>query len=366
MGSEPYRFGRFTLDPANQELSADGTPIPLGATDFRLLLALIEGAGSLVTKDELMSRVWGKAAVGDNTLHVHITALRKALGDGFIATKQGRGYRFLEHTGQTGTASRHHAGNLPACSANGSKGSTSRLIGRDTQIGALSDLLAHNLLVTLVGPGGVGKTRLALEVANEGASTFKDGAWLVELRQVKDKISIPNGHGCVGQLISLPCGAVLTLEGQATARLWRARLSVAVLPYLLRHGVPIRYSYVRRDWALTSYQTVFAQRPGSAEMPSASRPFTPSVVTQLVARGVLIAPLTLHAGVSSLEADEDPYPEPYDVPPATARLVNHVRAHGGRVIAAGTTVVRALETAALPAGPDPSRDPGDPRDLSDP
>jgi S-adenosylmethionine:tRNA ribosyltransferase-isomerase len=85
-------------------------------------------------------------------------------------------------------------------------------------------------------------------------------------------------------------------------------------------------------------------------MPSASRPFTPSVVTRLVARGVLIAPLTLHTGVSSLEAGEDPYPEPYDVPPATARLVNHVRAHGGRVIAAGTTVVRALETAAL-AGP---------------
>ena len=154
-------------------------------------------------------------------------------------------------------------------------------------------------------------------------------------------------RGFPGQLISLPSGAVLTLEGKATARLWRARLSVAVVPYLLRHGIPIRYSYVRRDWALPFYQTVFAREPGSAEMPSASRPFTPSVVTQLVARGVLIAPLTLHAGVSSLEAGEDPYPEPYDVPPATARLVNHVRADGGRIIAAGTTVVRALETAAL-------------------
>ena len=223
------------------------------------------------------------------------------------------------------------------------------------------DLLVINNTATLPA-----QVRADGELAVHFSSPLPDGAWLVELRQVKDKISIPNGHGCVGQLISLPCGAVLTLEGQATARLWRARLSVAVLPYLLRHGVPIRYSYVRRDWALTSYQTVFAQRPGSAEMPSASRPFTPSVVTQLVARGVLIAPLTLHAGVSSLEADEDPYPEPYDVPPATARLVNHVRAHGGRVIAAGTTVVRALETAALPAGPDPSRDPGDPRDPREP
>jgi S-adenosylmethionine:tRNA ribosyltransferase-isomerase len=109
---------------------------------------------------------------------------------------------------------------------------------------------------------------------------------------------------------------------------------VAVVPYLLRHGLPIRYSYVRRDWPLSFYQTVFATRPGSAEMPSASRPFTPEVVTALATRGVLIAPLTLHCGVSSLEAGEDPYPEPYDVPPATARLVNHVRASGGRVIAA--------------------------------
>jgi S-adenosylmethionine:tRNA ribosyltransferase-isomerase len=85
-------------------------------------------------------------------------------------------------------------------------------------------------------------------------------------------------------------------------------------------------------------------------MPSASRPFTPEIVTRLVSRGITFAPLTLHTGVSSLEDDEDPYPEPYDVPPATARLVGLTRRSGGRVIAAGTTVVRALETAALPAG----------------
>jgi S-adenosylmethionine:tRNA ribosyltransferase-isomerase len=168
----------------------------------------------------------------------------------------------------------------------------------------------------------------------------------VELRAITDNISRPNGQGFPAQVIDLPAGAALTLEGKVTGRLWRARLSVAVVPYLLRYGIPIRYSYVNRDWPLASYQTVFSRKPGSAEMPSASRPFTAPVVTDLVARGVLITPLTLHAGVSSLEADEDPYPEPYDVPPATARLVNHVRAHGGLVIAAGTTVVRALETAA--------------------
>jgi S-adenosylmethionine:tRNA ribosyltransferase-isomerase len=182
------------------------------------------------------------------------------------------------------------------------------------------------------------------------STPLPDGAWLVELRAIKDKISRPNGPGFPAQVIDLPGGAALTLQSKLTGRLWRARLSVAVVPYLLRYGIPIRYSYVSRDWPLAAYQTVFSRKPGSAEMPSASRPFTAEVVTGLVARGVLIAPLTLHAGVSSLEADEDPYPEPYDVPPATARLVNHVRAHGGRVIAAGTTVVRALETAARADG----------------
>jgi S-adenosylmethionine:tRNA ribosyltransferase-isomerase len=182
------------------------------------------------------------------------------------------------------------------------------------------------------------------------STPLPDGAWLVELRAIEDKISRPNGPGFPAQVIGLPGGAALRLEAKVTGRLWRARLSVAVVPYLLRHGAPIRYSYVSRDWPLAAYQTVFARKPGSAEMPSASRPFTPAVVTDLVARGVLIAPLTLHTGVSSLEAGEDPYPEPYDVPPATARLVNHVRAHGGRIIAAGTTVVRALETAARPGG----------------
>jgi S-adenosylmethionine:tRNA ribosyltransferase-isomerase len=202
------------------------------------------------------------------------------------------------------------------------------------------DLLVVNDTGTLPA-----QVRAGRGLAVHFSTALPDGAWLVELRAIKDKISRPNGTGFPAQVIDLPGGAALTLLAKATARLWRARLSVAVVPYLLRYGIPIRYSYVSRDWPLAAYQTVFSRKPGSAEMPSASRPFTPPVVTDLAARGVLIAPLTLHAGVSSLEADEDPYPEPYDVPPVTARLVNHVRAHGGRVIAAGTTVVRALETA---------------------
>ncbi|HVG74311.1 MAG TPA: S-adenosylmethionine:tRNA ribosyltransferase-isomerase, partial [Thermoleophilaceae bacterium] len=109
---------------------------------------------------------------------------------------------------------------------------------------------------------------------------------------------------------------------------------------------PIRYRHTELDMPIDAYQTVFAREPGSAEMPSAARPFTAELVTDLVANGVLVAPITLHCGVSSLEAGERPYPEPYRVPPETAQLVNNVRWQGGRVIAVGTTVVRALETVA--------------------
>jgi len=212
--------------------------------------------------------------------------------------------------------------------------------------GALPGLLLPGDLLVVNDTGTLpAQVRAGRGLAVHFSTPLPDGAWLVELRAIKDTISRPNGPGFPAQVIDLPGGAALTLEGKVTGRLWRARLSVAVVPYLLRYGIPIRYSYVSRDWPLPAYQTVFSRKPGSAEMPSASRPFTPAVVTDLVARGVLITPLTLHTGVSSLEADEDPYPEPYDVPPATARLVNHVRSAGGRVIAAGTTVVRALETA---------------------
>jgi S-adenosylmethionine:tRNA ribosyltransferase-isomerase len=187
------------------------------------------------------------------------------------------------------------------------------------------------------------------------STVMPDGGWLIELRAVQGASTVPYGGGAAGQRIELPGGARLTLAARFTTRLWRAALSTAVVPYLLRHGTPIRYSYVERSWPAQAYQTVFAGRPGSAEMPSASRPFTEQIVTRLVARGVTLAPLTLHTGVSSLEGDEDPYPEYCEVPPATARLVSLTRRSGGRVIAAGTTVVRALETAALlPGGRDPA------------
>jgi len=195
------------------------------------------------------------------------------------------------------------------------------------------------------GPPGPAQT-FAPPDAVHFSTAQPDGQWLLELRAADGPATRPYPGGTPGQQLGLPAGAVLTLGSRFTGRLWQARLSTAVIPYLLRNGSPIRYSYVRRQWPIEWYQTVFGIRPGSAEMPSASRPFTPEVVAALVARGITFAPVTLHTGVSSLEGDEDPYPEPYDVPPTTARLVGLTRRHGGRVIAVGTTVVRALETAA--------------------
>ena len=137
-----------------------------------------------------------------------------------------------------------------------------------------------------------------------------------------------------------------------SARLHVARLALdePLGTYLQRHGHPIRYRHAESARPIEDYQTVFALHPGSAEMPSAGRPFSAELVTGLVARGVLVAPVTLHAGVSSLEDGERPYPERYDVPAVTARVVNAVRGWGGRVVAVGTTVVRALETVAAPDG----------------
>ena len=118
------------------------------------------------------------------------------------------------------------------------------------------------------------------------------------------------------------------------------------MPELLwRIGEPIRYGYVDRRWPLAAYQNVYATTPGSAEMPSAGRPITERLIDALVARGIGVAAICLHTGVSSPERHEPPFPEQYDVPLETVRAVQATRAAGGRVIAVGTTVVRALETA---------------------
>ncbi|MFC6884176.1 MULTISPECIES: S-adenosylmethionine:tRNA ribosyltransferase-isomerase [Actinomadura] len=211
------------------------------------------------------------------------------------------------------------------------------------------DLLVVNTSSTL--PAAVRLDRISVHFSTP-VPDGGDRLWLVELRRRAGKATLPYQGGRPGEWIPLPEGATLTLVGRRTGRLWEARLSTEVVPYLRRHGVPIRYGYVRRDWPAAAYQTAFAydRETGSAEMPSAARPFTPELVTRLVARGVLVAPITLHTGVASPEAHEPPYAERYEVPAPTAALVGHVRGRGGRVVAVGTTAVRALETAVDAGG----------------
>jgi S-adenosylmethionine:tRNA ribosyltransferase-isomerase len=169
--------------------------------------------------------------------------------------------------------------------------------------------------------------------------------WVVEIRTAGLRRLEPAPEG--GR-VALPGGGTLTLLGAylGSGRLREASLTLpcATDAYLALHGGPIRYADHGEAWPLRAYQSIFGREPGSAEMPSAGRPFTHDLVTALVTRGVLLAPVVLHAGVSSPERDEPPFPERYRVPPETARLVDAVRGWGGRVVAVGTTVVRALES----------------------
>jgi len=242
---------------------------------------------------------------------------------------------------------------------------------------AEGDLVVVNASATLAA--AVDGERAGVPVGVHFSAELDDGAWVVEVRPAGMSTG-PVAGLRPGEVIGLADGVALVLDGPRPAgqdRLWRAepragqpregqprggqpreallravqsRIEGGAAAYLARHGRPIRYAYVPRQWPLAEYQTVFGREPGSAEMPSAGRPFTAEVVIDLVTRGVALAPIVLHTGVSSQEPGEPPQPERFRVPESTARLVNATRAAGGRVVAVGTTVTRALESAAEPDG----------------
>jgi len=214
---------------------------------------------------------------------------------------------------------------------------------------APGDLVVLNTSATLPaalditrGDGGPGLLHFS--------GTLDDGDWVVEVRRLgNDGPALDVAPGETLRLpgrVTLTIGAAFPDTGDPHSRLRRAVPVPPVPPvdYLTRHGRPIRYRYVRGQWPLSALQNVYADTPGSAEMPSAGRPFTLELLTRLTARGITFAPLLLHTGVSSQESHEPPLPERYVVPANTARLVSCARAAGHRVIAVGTTVVRALET----------------------
>jgi S-adenosylmethionine:tRNA ribosyltransferase-isomerase len=185
------------------------------------------------------------------------------------------------------------------------------------------------------------------------STRLDDGTWVVELRRPDGEATRRWSGPAPRQFVLGPDACLQLVRPYLDSdRLWVASLTLPQpeLTWLAVHGQPIRYRYVTHPWPLSSYQNVYATEPGSAEMPSAGRPFTPEVITRLVAKGIGVSPIVLHTGVASLEADELPYPERLRVPTATAVRVNETRETGGRVIAIGTTVVRGLETAVDSAG----------------
>ncbi len=221
------------------------------------------------------------------------------------------------------------------------------------------DVLVINTSATV--PGQLDGVRTGRPIVVHVANRLADGTRVVELRTAPDAAD-PVLDGRPGERIDLPGGVRLELlapyphpdsspAGNGN-RLWRGRvqLSGRLSEYLAEHGRPISYGYLRSRFPISAYQTIFALCPGSAEMPSAARPFSTKLVAELVARGVIIAPITLHTGVSSQEAHEGPQAEWFSVGAPTADLVNTARRRGNRVIAVGTTATRAIESAADPDG----------------
>ena len=199
------------------------------------------------------------------------------------------------------------------------------------------DLLVANDSATL--PAALTAWRADGAEIRVHVSTHLSGdLWVVEPRQITP---------FAGEVLRLPDGAAAELLAPypESQRLWLARFSQDAFGLMARYGRPIAYPYVRGQWPIEMYQTVYAGPPGSAEMPSAGRAFSPDVLERLAHRGIHFVTLTLHTGVASLEGHEKPYPEEYWVPELTASAVRAARVDGRRVNAVGTTVVRALESA---------------------
>lgn len=199
MDEELFAFGSFRLSPAQRMLSEDGKPVRLGSRALDILVALIEHAGETISKDELIARAWPNTVVEEAALRVHVAALRKALGDGragnrYIANHPGRGYMFVAPVTRENVPSAAgvpkgsiETGSLPA--------PLTRVVGRDQIIAVLTKQLARRRLLTIVGPGGIGKTTVAVAIADRAQPSYKDGAWFVGLASLSDPALVPSAVG---------------------------------------------------------------------------------------------------------------------------------------------------------------------------
>ena len=198
MAAQTYRFGTVEVRPAERQILVEGNPAPVGARAFDLLLALIDARDRVVTKDELLDRVWPGLVVEENNLQVQVSTLRKLLGNRSIVTLPGRGYRFTVPLADDAAA--------PACAFPGNNlpAQLNSFIGREPQIAQLKEALVNARLVTLTGTGGTGKSRLSLQVAAQVTGDYPDGVWLVELSPVSDPARVPQVVAFVMQVKEQP------------------------------------------------------------------------------------------------------------------------------------------------------------------
>ena len=218
-GYDVLTFGRFRLDPVRFVLHKGDRPVRLGSRALEILILLAQRSGQVVSKNELLDRVWPKGVAQEATLRVHIAALRKALGDGehgmrYVENFSGRGYRFvapvtrrpesplLEEINESTPAAPahgvdiHHTDSLPV--------SLARMVGRTQAVAALAERVARQRLVTIVGPGGAGKTVVAAAVAEKQAAAYEHGVCFVDFAVVADVGSIPSALAAALGLADLP------------------------------------------------------------------------------------------------------------------------------------------------------------------
>src|SRR6266436_757670 len=280
---ERYRFGPFELQPDKRRLLKDDATISLRPRAFDLLAALVERAGHLVTKDELLDRVWPKTVVEEAALHVHVSALRKVLGSDAITTVSGRGYQFTlpvtKGDGEANRASRSKH-NLPY--------QLTSFIGREQEIAQLEELVTANRLVTLTGAGGAGKTRLAVEVASRLIDAFPDGVWLVELAALSDSRLVPQAVAQALALKEQPTRPVLeTLSDHLASK--KLLIVLDNVEHLLEACVHLVDEIVRRSPAIavlvTSRERLgitgeLTYRVPSLTVPGTNETWTPETVSR--------------------------------------------------------------------------------------
>jgi predicted ATPase/DNA-binding winged helix-turn-helix (wHTH) protein len=217
-----YACDQWEIDLGRRELRSRGVPVPLGGRAFEIVTVLVQSATELVTKDHMMERVWPGAVVGEGTLHVHISAVRKAFGPDrtMLKTVSGRGYRLLgswtaQHRERTAPPVHSSLARTPGASPpNNFSPFVTRLIGRATACQFVRDLLSAYRVVTLTGPGGIGKTSLAVKAVRYLLPEFEDGGWLVELASLSDPGLVPS---TVASTLGLKLSGEISAESVARA-----------------------------------------------------------------------------------------------------------------------------------------------------